>query len=58
MQRDDYPLMKTENNRCIALEGEIGVSVKCSVYNCRPHACKKFEVGSELCKEARRKKGI
>ena len=50
--------MKTENNRCIALEGEIGVSVKCSVYNCRPDACRKFEVGSDLCNEARRKKGI
>ena len=50
--------MKTEDNRCIALEGEIGTSVKCSVYNCRPTACRKFEVGSELCKEARRKKGI
>ena len=58
MQRFDYPLMKTENNRCVALEGEVGTSVKCSVYNDRPDACRKFEVGSELCNEARRKVGI
>jgi len=50
--------MKTENNRCVALEGQIGVSVKCSVYNCRPTACRKFEPGSELCVEARKAKGI
>lgn len=50
--------MKTENNRCVALRGEVGVSVACSVYNDRPDACRKFEVGSELCNEARRKVGI
>jgi Fe-S-cluster containining protein len=50
--------MKTEDNRCVALEGEIGTLVKCSVYNCRPDACRKFEVGSDLCNEARRKANI
>ena len=50
--------MKTENNRCVALEGEVGTSVKCAVYHCRPDACKKFIVGSELCNEAKRKAGI
>lgn len=50
--------MKTINNRCIALEGEVGASVKCSVYNCRPDACRKFVVGSPLCLEARKQKGI
>jgi Fe-S-cluster containining protein len=50
--------MKTENNRCIALEGKIGMSVKCSIYNCRPVSCRKFVVGSELCLEARKAKGI
>jgi Fe-S-cluster containining protein len=58
MQRKDYPLMKTENNRCVALEGEVGASVRCSVYNCRPTSCRKFVVGSELCLEARKAKGI
>lgn len=50
--------MKTENNRCVALEGEVGTSVKCAVYNCRPTACRKFEAGSALCLEARKMKGI
>ena len=58
MQRTDYPLMKTENNRCVALEGEVGTAVKCSVYNCRPTACRLFEPGSKLCLEARSKLGI
>ena len=50
--------MKTTNNKCVALEGEVGNFVKCSVYNDRPDSCKKFIVGSELCEEARRKAGI
>lgn len=50
--------MKTENNRCVALEGEVGTKVKCSVYNCRPQACRLFEPGSQLCLEARAKLGI
>lgn len=39
--------------RCIALEGQIGQSVKCSVYDIRPPVCRKFEPGSDLCKKAR-----
>ena len=58
MQRFDYPLMKTNNNRCIALEGEVGIAVNCSVYNFRPDACRKFVPGSQLCLEARSKLGI
>jgi Fe-S-cluster containining protein len=58
MQRTDYPIMKTENNRCVALEGEVGTAVKCSVYNCRPQACRLFEPGSKLCLEARSKLGL
>ena len=58
MQRNDYPLMKTENNRCLALEGEVGIAVKCSVYNCRPQACRLFNPGSTLCLEARAKIGL
>jgi hypothetical protein len=55
MIRTDYPLMKTENNRCIALDGKVGESVCCKVYNDRPNSCRRFEPGSDLCKEARRK---
>ncbi len=56
--RNDYPLMKTIDNRCVALIGKIGCNVSCSIYNDRPSACRKFESGSELCKEARAKAGL
>jgi hypothetical protein len=50
--------MKTTNNRCIALEGKVGETVCCMVYPDRPKSCANFVVGSELCKEARRKEGL
>ena len=55
MVRTDYPLMKTENNQCVALDGKVGESVCCKIYNDRPNSCRKFEPGSDLCKEARKK---
>jgi len=42
MTRSDYPLMKTENSRCVALTGEIGVSVGCSIYQNRPVSIQEF----------------
>jgi Fe-S-cluster containining protein len=53
MVRKDYPLMKTINNRCVALGGCVGEQVTCSIYENRPLGCRKFQPGSELCKEAR-----
>lgn len=55
MQREDYPLMVTTDNRCIALEGKVGDKVCCKVYNDRPNSCRNFKPGSELCLEARKK---
>ncbi len=55
MVRTDYPLMKTIDNRCIALDGKVGKSVCCKVYDDRPNSCRQFEPGSELCREARKK---
>jgi len=42
------------STRCVALEGQLGVSVKCSIYDIRPPVCRRFEPGSDLCKKARR----
>jgi len=45
--------------RCIALQGEIGVRVRCSIYNQRPTTCRKFirswecDTGNTLCDRAR-----
>ena len=58
MVRDDYPLMKTTNGKCIALEGQVGCKVSCTIYENRPNACKSFKAGSDLCKEARSKAGL
>jgi Fe-S-cluster containining protein len=54
MLREDYPLMKTKNSRCVALEGTVGKCVSCKIYNGRPDACRKFLPGSFLCLEARK----
>ncbi|CAB4136122.1 Putative zinc- or iron-chelating domain containing protein [uncultured Caudovirales phage] len=51
--RDDYPLLKTCNNRCAALSGVVGESVSCTIYENRPQACRQFKAGSLLCLEAR-----
>ena len=40
-------------NVCIALEGEVGSCVNCSIYSIRPGACRKFEAGSPACLLAR-----
>lgn len=58
MMREDYPLMKTTEGRCIALTGSVGVMTGCSIYEDRPAACQAFVAGSPLCLEARRAKGI
>jgi uncharacterized protein len=58
MLRDDYPLMKTTNSRCVALTGKVGCEVGCSIYNNRPNACRAFVPGSQLCREAREAAGI
>ena len=43
---------------CIALQGEIGVAVNCSIYDRRPSPCREFEAGTERCREARNKHGL
>jgi Fe-S-cluster containining protein len=55
MVRSDFPLMKTIDNRCIALDGKVGQSVCCKIYDDRPNSCRQFEPGSHLCREARKK---
>ncbi|NBZ96788.1 MAG: YkgJ family cysteine cluster protein [Proteobacteria bacterium] len=56
--RSDLPLMKTTDNRCIALTGTVGLSVGCSIYADRPSACRSFKPGSPLCLEARNLAGL
>lgn len=46
--------------RCVALRGEIGVAVRCAIYEFRPQACREFAPlaavgrGDDACADARR----
>lgn len=50
--------------RCVALEGEIGSAVRCSIYDRRPGPCRDFapyaalNIGDEACARARRRHGL
>ena len=43
---------------CIALTGEVGAKVSCSVYDFRPTPCRTFEAGSAACLHVRKWAGI
>ncbi|MCA9630885.1 MAG: YkgJ family cysteine cluster protein [Myxococcales bacterium] len=43
----------TPGVRCVALEGELGLSVRCAMHQQRPSACRRFRAGSRACLEAR-----
>ena len=50
--------------RCIALEGEIGQAVHCTIYAVRPGPCRDFApyaglgIGEDACDAARRRYGL
>lgn len=50
--------------RCVALEGEIGVTVRCTIYDARPGPCREFApgapfgIGDEACRRARQRHGL
>lgn len=50
--------------RCVALAGEIGSAVSCSIYECRPGPCRDFApyaplgIGDDACDRARRRYGL
>ena len=43
---------------CMALSGVVGQACSCSIYQQRPEACRKFESGDVLCRQARNKAGL
>jgi Fe-S-cluster containining protein len=51
--------MDSQNRRvCIAFVGSVAEPCGCGVYEDRPVACRKFEVGDVLCREARVRMGL
>lgn len=56
-----YVAMRGTNQaqkRCIALSGEIGQTVGCTIYEQRSETCRSFEAGDERCNQARRHWGL
>jgi uncharacterized protein len=49
---------ETKPVRCVALQGEVGQTVGCSIYALRSSTCREFEAGSTVCNEARAKIGL
>lgn len=51
-------------SRCVALEGDIGIGVRCAIYPRRPSACREFAplatlgIGDDACDRARRRFGL
>ncbi len=50
--------MRCTGNRCVALEGEIGVATACAIYALRPEVCRACEPGDDSCVIARQRYGL
>ena len=44
--------------RCSALRGTLGRSAECVIYDERPSGCRRFEAGSDRCRQYRRERGV
>jgi Fe-S-cluster containining protein len=47
-----------EQRICAAFTGQVAKSCSCSIYEHRPEACREYEVGGALCRQARQKAGL
>lgn len=54
----DKGRMRCNGNRCVALQGKIGVAATCTVYEARPIVCRDCLPGDEACLIARRHHGL
>lgn len=53
----DTPHLKLKpNGECMALRGKLGQSVRCSIYQHRPHPCRRVQPGDAECLRARRER--
>lgn len=50
---EGFVMKETDDGVCVALTGEIGKSVSCSVYENRPTACRSYTPGAGQCEIAR-----
>ena len=47
-----------EEERCVALDGDLGEGVGCEIYKVRPSGCRRVEAGDADCLQARRDQGL
>ena len=50
--------MRCDGDRCLALDGEIGVATSCRIYEVRPEVCRACLPGDPECLTARRRHGL
>jgi len=50
----EYGRMKCDRDRCVALNGEVGVKVSCAIYEHRPNVCRSFRPNTPDCAKVRR----
>jgi Fe-S-cluster containining protein len=53
-----WHLKLTPEQRCVALEGELGRQVSCRIYALRPSGCRRVQPGTTECLEARAERGL
>ena len=44
--------------RCVALAGELGKAVACTIYDARPSPCREFDISHDACVRARQRHGL
>ncbi len=44
--------------RCVALAGQVGQQVTCTIYEARPSPCREFDVEHDACNRARQRCGL
>jgi Fe-S-cluster containining protein len=44
--------------RCVALAGEVGQQVTCTIYDARPSPCREFDIEHDACNRARQRCGL
>jgi len=55
---DQFMRRDSETIDCVALDGEVGGTISCRIYEERPQVCREFEAGSDKCHALRRAYGI
>jgi len=50
--------LRGREQRCIALEGTLGIEVSCAIYELRPAGCRRVQPGSRECRRDRHERGI